>query len=209
MVSKSDLPGGFRRWIIALRRRSQELKGWCLHSRMIFSAVREVLKTNWSFRAIPWRFEAFRTGQPFGEVVLTRSLDYRVQQVFLIHYETSLPILHIAASGARYNDPALISAMLSAILDFTSSSFPNSRGLDTIAMAKSQVWIERGPKAILAAAIIGAAPIELRSVFQDAVDRIHNELIHELDAFPRGADDCAEAARPYLEACLLGRLLQH
>ncbi|NJN36331.1 MAG: hypothetical protein HC794_03820 [Nitrospiraceae bacterium] len=53
-----------------------------------------------SIRGLRWRVEAWRTGKPFAEVVLLHRLQYRVEQVFLIHRETGLLLHHVATEGA-------------------------------------------------------------------------------------------------------------
>jgi len=52
------------------------------------------LERSLSLRSLEWRLEAARTGRPFAEVVLLRTLRYRVEQVFLIHAPTSLVLQH-------------------------------------------------------------------------------------------------------------------
>ena len=42
-----------------------------------------------------------RTGRSFAEVVMLRSLVYRVEQIFLIHRETSLSLLHVGDERGR------------------------------------------------------------------------------------------------------------
>ena len=48
-----------------------------------------------SWRSVQWRLEARRTGRSFGEVVLLKTLIYRVEQVFLIDRRTGLLLQHV------------------------------------------------------------------------------------------------------------------
>src|SRR6476661_710462 len=52
-----------------------------------------------SWRALRWRLTAWRTGRPFSEIVLLNTLQYRVEQVFLIHAESGLLLQHVTAAA--------------------------------------------------------------------------------------------------------------
>src|SRR5271165_1270952 len=52
--------------------------------------MNQLLEQSVSWRSLEWRIEAIRTGRPFAEIVLLRSLLYRVEQVFLIHKDSGL-----------------------------------------------------------------------------------------------------------------------
>jgi hypothetical protein len=62
--------------------------------------INQTLESSLSWKGIQLRWEAYRTGVSFGELVMRSSLEYRVEQVFLIHRDTGLPILHVV-------DPAI------------------------------------------------------------------------------------------------------
>jgi outer membrane protein OmpA-like peptidoglycan-associated protein len=63
------------------------------------------------------------------------------------------------------------------------------------------VWIEQGPRALLAAVIRGNAPQEYRAVLQDAIETVHLEQGEELQEF-RGDAAPFEASHTTLENCL-------
>ncbi len=171
-----------------------------LHER--FQGLERFFENYLSLRSMQWRFEARTTDRPFAEIALAKSSLYKVEQVFLIHRESGLVLQDVAAQGATFEDPDLVGGMLTAIQSFTSDSLGGSQGFDTMRLGEMQVWIQPGPKAELVGFICGSAPRELKQVFKDAVDRIHDQLARELDGFSGVGVD---AARPYLEACLLGR----
>ena len=52
----------------------------------------------------------------------SRTLVYRVEQVFLIHRETSLSLLHVTADSAIAKDSDMVAGMLKAIQDFARKS---------------------------------------------------------------------------------------
>jgi OOP family OmpA-OmpF porin len=156
-----------------------------------------------SARALQWRLEAFRTGKSFGEIVLLKTLLFRVEQVFLIHRKTGLLLQHVRAGPAHVEDAQLVSAMLTAIRDFVQDSFrtPEQDSLDALKVGELSIWIEQGPGAILAAVIRGTAPATLRQVLQQALETVHLQHAEALDGFA-GDPQPFDATRPILEECL-------
>ncbi len=174
--------------------------------RGLVESINQTLERSFSFEALKWRIEALRTGRPFAEIVLTRSLRYRVEQVFLIHRETALLVEHVAQSDQVVQDPTLVSGMLTVIQDFLGDSFavPSSAGTETIERDEFSLWVQHGPAAILAAVVTGTPPPELRTLLERTLERIHSEYAPLLSSFKGDASALAEV-RPLLEACLLGR----
>ncbi|MHC5012285.1 MAG: hypothetical protein ACYTG6_15300, partial [Planctomycetota bacterium] len=171
-------------------------------ARMVQS-LNKTLEHSLSPRALKWRFESWRTGKPFAEVVLLHTLLYRVEQVFLIHGETGLLLNHVAAEAVDVKDGDVVSGMLTAIQDFVRDSFGDGDGdsLDALDVGDLTVWIERGPHAVLAVVIRGNAPLDLRTEMQGVLEAIHLEMAHELEAF-EGDDAPFGAVVGQLERCL-------
>lgn len=165
--------------------------------------MNQSLEHSLSVQGLKWRLEAWRTGKSFGEVVLLHTLLYRVEQVFLIHRETGLLLQHVVAGASSIQDADMVSGMLTAIQDFVHDSFSSQQGdtLDTLQVGGLTVWIEQGPHAILAGVIRGNAPQELRTVFDETLERIHLEFSAELEGF-EGDASVFDPTREYLEACL-------
>ena len=89
----------------------------------------------------------------------------RVEQVLLIHRPTGLKLEHCFAPTVAYQDPEMVSGMLTAIQDFVRDSFsaPPGETLDSLRVGDLEVWVEQGPHATIAAVIRGHAPASLRS----------------------------------------------
>jgi OOP family OmpA-OmpF porin len=169
-------------------------------------SLNQMVEKSLSFRGIRWRIEALVTGKSFGEIVLARSLLYSVQHVFLIHRKSGLLLYQAAARASVLKDADMISGMLTAIQDFVADSFVEAaQKLETVDAGKFKLWIQYGPKAMLVGAIAGSAPVELREVFRNALDQIHEALYTELDTFRQEDLSVFEPARPYMERCLLGQ----
>ncbi|MGL5924429.1 OmpA family protein [Chroococcidiopsis sp.] len=154
-------------------------------------------------RSFRWRLEAMQTGKSFAEVVLLRTLVYRVEEVFLIHRHTGLLLHSLAVDLTATQDADLVAAMLKAIQDFVQDSFKVKQQdrLNALEFGELTIWIEQGPQAILAGIIRGNAPKELRENFQATLETIHKEFYQTLLNF-RGDDTPFEASKPYLENCL-------
>lgn len=153
--------------------------------RQMFESFNEAMDQSLSLRGLQWRFEALRTGRPFSEIVMVHSLVFRVEQVFLIHKKTGLPLCHVVAPAVAMEDPSLVSGMLSAIQDFVRDSFhaPQGQSVEKLQVGELEVWVEEGPHAVVAAVIRGMAPPAYRSLLVEAAELIHRKFAQQLQKF--------------------------
>ncbi len=174
--------------------------------RGLVESINQTLERSFSLEALKWRLEALRTGKPFGAIVLSRSVRYRVEQIFLIHRESGLLLRHAARPEQVVQDSDLVSGMLTAIQDFIRDSFTGAAGqeVETIELGEFNLWVQHGPTAILAAVLSGVPPPELRHVLQRTLEQIHNQFSEQLAGF-KGDTAAFDGAQPLLEGCLLGR----
>jgi len=165
-----------------------------------FSAT---LEHGLSMRGLKWRYEAFKTKKPFGEIALIHSLIYQVEQVFLIHKETGLVLQSAASEDTVVQDPDMVSSMLTAIQDFVRDSFGGSQddSLDNLQFGDRSVWIEHTSQAVLAAVVWGNAPEDFRSVLRETLSTIHFEHIDSLRKF-NGNTAPFEITKSRLSDCL-------
>ncbi|MER8559249.1 OmpA family protein [Mesorhizobium sp. M0578] len=168
-----------------------------------FQSLNETLRHIFTWHGLKWRFEAWRTGASFSEVVLKHSLVYRVEHVFLINRNSGLLIAHVTADNATSEDPQLISSMLSAIQDFVKDSFNEKEqsGLDTIRFGELRLWSEVGPFATLVAVIRGNPPEELHEIIRDVLLRIHDECSQALEQFDGDSSQLA-GVETQLQTCV-------
>ncbi|RCJ19581.1 flagellar motor protein MotB [Nostoc minutum NIES-26] len=169
----------------------------------MMQSLNQTLEHSLSPESFKWRLEARRTGKSFAEIILLRTLVYRVEQVFLIHKKTGLLLQHVVVNQVTTQDPDLVSAMLTAIQDFAKDSFSVRKedALQSLRFGELTIWVEEGPQALLASSIWGNPPQELRLVFQEAIEKIHLKLGPEINDFA-GETEPFTASTPYLEACL-------
>lgn len=172
--------------------------------RELTESLNQIAEKSVSPRALQWRFEAWRTGKNFSDIVLSRSLLYSVRQVFLIHRKTGV-LLQQATKQAITKDADMVTSMLTAIQDFATDSFAGNENkeLETLDFGSFKLWIQDGTYARIAGAIDGSPPVGLKGVFRGAIDEIEEKFVHELSSF-QGDVAPFDAARPILERCLLG-----
>ncbi len=173
-------------------------------------ALNRFLVLSFSVEGIRWRFEAFRTGKPFKQVVDEHSLICPVTQVFLIHRGTGLLIGQVQQGSSESQDGDMVSSMLTAIQDFVHDSFRTEAAgeLEVIRIGDVTVLLEQGPFAILAGIITqGFAPQNLRDTFRRALGQIHDDYHESLLSY-KGDAGALDEVTPILEACLKTRLVK-
>jgi outer membrane protein OmpA-like peptidoglycan-associated protein len=168
-------------------------------------SLNQIVEKSASLRAIRWRIESLITGKPFSEILLSRSLLYTVEQVFLIHRSSGVLLQNVAAQEAVVKDADMISGMLTAIRDFVSDSFVGGQDLETVDVGSYKLWLTYGAKVLLVGAVSGTAPVELKQVFRKALDGIEETLRPEIEAFKQGDTSVFEPAQLFLKQCLLGQ----
>lgn len=174
--------------------------------RGLVDSINQTLERSLSLESLKWRVEALRTGKSFGDIVLTHSIRYRVEQVFLIHRETGLLLQHVARAEQIVQDSDLVSGMLTAIQDFVRDSFTGAGGqeVETIELGEFNLWVQHGPAATLAAVVSGTPPPELRNLLERTLEQIHSDFAAALGTF-KGDTAAFADTRPLLLSCLLGR----
>lgn len=173
----------------------------------LVAGINHAIEHSLSWQGLKWRVESWRTGVPFPQVVMKHALVYRVEQVYLIHAETSVLLAHVAAPDLQAPDADLVSGMLTAIRDFVSDSFDAGAagGLRQFAVGDLTVLVEPGPRALLAAVVRGQAPPALLERLQRTLETVHFRFAAPFTHFAGDAGPF-EGARPLLAECLETRL---
>ncbi len=170
----------------------------------MIQSFNQLLNHSFSIQGFKWRVEALRTRKPYAEIVLLHTLLYQVEQIFLIHRQSGLVLQHVVGHAVKFQDPDLVSGMLTAIEDFVHDSFnvASDQNLDTLRIGSDRsVWIEQGTKAMLAGVIRGTPPLELRYRMSEVLNDIHLKFRQSLDDYDGNAADFEEA-RDDLRSCL-------
>ena len=144
--------------------------------------VDQVVQTGLSPRAMLWRFEAWRTGTSFADLVIRKTLRYQVEQVLVIHRDTGLLLVSL---GREESDPSLISSMLTALRDFASDAFETTDNdrLEGLRVGSLTLLVEDGAHAALAAAVRGRPPSSLRARLRSSIAEFEGHHTGDLRAF--------------------------
>ncbi len=170
----------------------------------LMQRLNEALERSLSLRSVRWRLEAHRTGVPFAEVVLLRTLLYRVEQAFLIHAESGLVLQHVVAEGVPSAEPDQVASMMAAIDAFGREAFaPTSPGayLHEFAFGDLTVWVDRAMPIAVAVVIRGRPPRALLDVVAEARERILLDYREALTGFQADTTPFNGTAH-ILEQCL-------
>ncbi|WP_437586522.1 OmpA family protein [Sorangium sp. So ce1000] len=169
--------------------------------RAMMQRLNEALALGMSWQSVRWRVEARRTGRPFAEVVLLRSMVYRTEQLFLVHRGTGLVLEHVSADEIPYRDPDQVSAMLTAIDAFAHDAFRTDARLERFCVGDLTGWVEHGPSALLVSIVRGVAPPAYGLVLSETLEHVHLAYGGELAGF-RGDRASFSGARELLSRCL-------
>jgi OOP family OmpA-OmpF porin len=181
--------------------------------RGMLQGLHKTLENSFSWKGLRWRLEALRAGKAFSEIVLLHTLQYRVEQLFLIHSDTGLVLAHVQSGdaegqGAAGQEADMVSAMLTAIQDFVRDCFHSGgrEDLDSLQMGESTIFVEHSSKAYLACVVRGTPPMDFRNALRAALERITLEYADAL-AHYNGDSAPFEFARLHLEECLVTRMV--
>lgn len=131
------------------------------------------------------RLQSMRTGIPYAELALRKSVIYRVEHVYLIDRESGMRIEDVTSQGAGGLDSDAVSAMFSAIQNFVQDSFSQDQNarLTDLKVGEHKVWVAHGQKVMLACVILGDAPESLKEQLYDALDAIRSNYAPAIAMF--------------------------
>ena len=142
--------------------------------RNLMGDINSALEHSFTPRGLRWRFEAWRSGVPFAQVVLKHTVRYRIDHVFLIERDSGLVLQRASAPGVVELDADAIAGMLTAIGQFVRDSVGQARGaLEEARVGEYLLWLTDGPRASIAAFIQGVPPDALRDLLVQRLEEIH------------------------------------
>ena len=114
-----------------------------------------------------------------------KGTPYEVEQIFLIHKDTSVVLSQCVLCADAARDADLVSGMLDAIRSFVQEAFslPEFDGMNSIQLGDLSIWVEWGPKAILAVVVRGMPDKDLQDHYAEVLRLIHERYEAELEAF--------------------------
>jgi len=151
----------------------------------MLQSMNQALENSFSIQGLRWRWEAKKSDKSFAEVVMLHTLEYRVEQVFVIHRESGLLITHLAVDARMEEDADLVSSMLTAVRDFVRDSFAgdDKDEIDNLGMGELEVLIGQSPHVTLAVVCRGNIPQELYRMIDEHLEDVQKEYAHNLATF--------------------------
>lgn len=171
-------------------------------------SLNTLLEQSLSFGSLKWRVKAWRAGMPYAKYVLLQTIQFRVEQVLLVHRETGILLNSVTAPEIEAQDPELVSSMLTAISDFVSDSFSGGKEtLEKVRFGDLELQLYVGPKAVLAIAVRGSASDEVFEKAHTVIEQIHSMFVEDLNHFD-GDRASFKATDPILSECLLSQKVE-
>jgi len=133
------------------------------------------LSDTFSPRALLWRWEAWRSGTPYAQVMLRHTTRYQVEHLFLIAPESGLLLGHLTASGLPGLDADAVAGMFTAIHQFVRDSVTvdeEGAGIGSATVGGYRLAVSEGPAARLVAFVRGVPS----SDFGMRLDELNEEL---------------------------------
>lgn len=184
-----------------------------LISRAVAESIRDLartidrrMRTSFSPAYLLRRARARARGVSDAELMLRDALPFRVTELFLIHRESGLLLLHLpsgAPAGEDSDNADLISGMLTAIRDFAQDAFGRGQegGLDEIQYGNRRILIEACQHIYLAAVVDGVEAAGFRTRLREAALEVENAYIDVLKRYDGDASRF-EASEPQLAELL-------
>jgi len=168
--------------------------------RNLVSTVNERIERALSLKFLFKRIKARAAGVSQADLILKESLPFNIHQVFLIHKETGILLLHTSAQSSHSEvNQELVSGMLTAIQDFARTLFEGEaeRDLNEIQYEDMQIRLEVGRYSYLAFISSGVPPEGFYDNAADLGEEIHKKFLPQLRDFEGKTDDF-QAAYPIL-----------
>jgi OOP family OmpA-OmpF porin len=169
----------------------------------LIESLNQGLESGLSPKHIKWRLQALFSKKKYIEIMLANAYLFQVKHVFLIHRQSALLLHHQKADHVAHVEADMVASMLSAISDFIKDSFHSDdrNEVETIKIGETNLWIEQGPHAIIAAVVDGNPPPDLRIDLKEAVEAVHYNHRQDLEKF-HGETKIFEHTSKFLKSCL-------
>ncbi len=134
------------------------------------------LSDTFSPRALKWRWEAWRSGTPYAQVVLRYTTRYQVEHLFLIASESGLLLGHLTASEFAPLDADAVAGMFTAIQQFVRESVmvgDDGTGIGSATIGGYRLAVCEGPHARLVAFVRGVPSSNFGSRLEELNEELH------------------------------------
>lgn len=169
--------------------------------------INQTMASATSAEGIGMRIQSWRTGVPYAQLALRKSLKYRVEHVYLIERESGMMVAESGVEESGTLDSDAVSAMFAAIQSFVQDSFSqrDDDRLTDLKVGEYNVWIAHGRKLMLACVIDGDPPESLKNDMYDVLDGIRADFANEIEDFD-GDSSAFDGVEPRLQLLLQSQL---
>ncbi|MCB0166025.1 MAG: hypothetical protein KDI79_17460 [Anaerolineae bacterium] len=179
--------------------------------RAVTEAIRDLartvdaqMRTSFNFSTLWRRFQARLGGVKASELTLRDALPFHVSELFLIHREKGLLLLHLSSSPDMTPDSDLISSMLTAIRDFVQDSFGQGKTgqLNEIQYGEQSILLETATYVYLAAVVDGITPTGFRTAMRERVIEIshaYEDTLRDYDGEVKALQNTAPSLQSLIE----------
>ena len=159
--------------------------------RSVTEAMRELaqridrqMRRTFNFKDLMQRVKARVQGVSEAEMALRNALPFQVRELFLIHRESGLLLLHTSNQPEEGSDSDIIGSMLTAIRDFAEDAFGRGEKveLNQIQYGDQSILIEVAHLVYIAAVIQGIEPPHYREQMREtmiAIEHLHVGLLRQ------------------------------
>jgi len=169
----------------------------------LIESLNQGLESGLSPKHLKWRMQALFSKSSYLEIMLSHAYLFQVKHIFLIHRESALLLHHEKAEHVADIEADMVASMLSAIGDFVRDSFHSNErdGVETIKIGETNLCIEQGPHASVAAVVAGNPPPDLRLDLKEAIEAVHYNHRPDLEKFEGETAVFAHTSK-FLKPCL-------
>lgn len=149
------------------------------------------LGDTFSLRALKWRWEAWRSGLPYAQVVLRHTTRYQVEHLFLTQPESGLLLGHSKAQGLPELDADAIAGMFTAIHQFVRDSVSvggGDGGIGSATVGDYRLVVSDGPQARLVAFVRGIPSNDFGARLDELNEELHARHAGRLTETPGVGD---------------------
>ncbi|MEZ4677884.1 MAG: hypothetical protein R2932_27070 [Caldilineaceae bacterium] len=171
--------------------------------RELAQRIDQQMRRTLDFQSILQRLGNRLRGVSEAELAMRNALPFAVEEIFLIHRETGLLLLHLSQNEEEASDSDIISGMLTAITEFTEDAFgrTNEESLNEIQYGGRSILLEVAHLVYIAVVIDGFETSEFRSQMRETMIAIEHRHASSLRTYD------GDASRFMESQALLGTLL--
>lgn len=168
-----------------------------LVQRSVTEAMRELaqridrqMRRTFNFKDLVQRVKARVQGVSDAEMAMRNALPFQVRELFLIHRESGLLLLHTSNQPEEGADSDIIGSMLTAIRDFAEDAFGRGEKveLNQIQYGDQSILIEVAYRVYIAAVVQGIEPPHFREQMRETMITIEHQHAELLQAYSGDAE---------------------